>query len=456
MSSDSGHDTARPVGAADGALQADAVADFERAGCPEFFQGRAQKTPERYLAIRNHIMGEWQRVRPQYLTKIRARSGLRNCGDVNAIGRVHTFLEALGLINQGAQQPPRRSAPRVKARRVHTSDGEPDIAARIFASDSDDDRLAEGRRRRQQHARRAPTGGHVIAHDDAAGGDADGDFCYLSDSASSDGERARRYMSNSEFRLVACRAFAPAPPFELRISAAALALMDLHAHLTHAEVIGLLGGRISGATIHVDVAFACAGAGTATECEMDAQAEVSARRQFAQHGRLAVGWFHSHPAFEATPSVRDIATQRAYQALSRAADGSEPFVGAIVSPPGDEGGPYGVSSIRVFAVPADSPAQPFACPYHVDAADAISPELLDEMELLVRTQAQALDHVCRADLARRFRRNEATTALEKLLISLRSHWAPDARQQWDDAVSQRLRPLLEQLFCRRRAGHGGS
>ncbi|KAJ2578628.1 hypothetical protein EV177_010856, partial [Coemansia sp. RSA 1804] len=58
----------------------------------------------------------------------------------------------------------------------------------------------------------------------------------------------------------------------------------------------------------------------------------------------------------------------------------------------------------------------------------------------------------RADLSRRFRRSEAMTALEKLVISMRSHWAPDARQQWDDDVSLHIRPLIQKHFhARRRA-----
>ena len=39
------------------------------------------------------------RVKPNYLNKTSVRSGLKNCGDVNCIGRVHAYLECVGAIN---------------------------------------------------------------------------------------------------------------------------------------------------------------------------------------------------------------------------------------------------------------------------------------------------------------------------------------------------------------------
>ncbi|RKP33968.1 hypothetical protein BJ085DRAFT_39593 [Dimargaris cristalligena] len=69
---------------------------------PEFFRGKSNKTPERYLKIHNYMLNVWHEVQPNYLTKVRACQGLRDCGDVNAIGRVHTFLEQIKAINRDA------------------------------------------------------------------------------------------------------------------------------------------------------------------------------------------------------------------------------------------------------------------------------------------------------------------------------------------------------------------
>ncbi|KAJ2790150.1 hypothetical protein H4R21_006573, partial [Coemansia helicoidea] len=334
----------------------------------------------------------WAAQRPQYLTKIKARAGLKGCGDVNAIGRVHAFLESAGVINSGAEaarrKPAANGAPQPQRQRRRWSNGS------SLSPHSDDDdgsggdfgghvangaALSTGRRRRVRGEDGGWVdvdelhGGRVISHD-VVERYADDDGDYNCSSPSSDegaprrskrpkktgGDRAgaARWMSssNSEFRLIPCRAFgapaAPAAPFAVRISAASLVLMDLHAHLMYTEIIGLLGGqfRADEGVVDVEVAFPCRSTSTTTECEMDPASEVEARKVFSAGGRQVVGWFHSHPTFEATPSVRDIHNQHAYQMLCRrSSDQIEPFVGAIVSPPGGDG-PYGVSDIQMFYV----------------------------------------------------------------------------------------------------------
>ena len=82
-------------------LNMNIVLDMEREANPEFFSGSSAKTPERYIKIRNHILHMWSRVQPSYLSKTASRSGLRDCGDVNVIGRVHAYLEMIGAINTG-------------------------------------------------------------------------------------------------------------------------------------------------------------------------------------------------------------------------------------------------------------------------------------------------------------------------------------------------------------------
>lgn len=80
------------------------ISDLETFMISEFFKGKGQKTPERYLKIRNHILGIWHNNKPNYLSKTQARQGLKNCGDVNAISKVHTLLEQIGTINYGCNE----------------------------------------------------------------------------------------------------------------------------------------------------------------------------------------------------------------------------------------------------------------------------------------------------------------------------------------------------------------
>ncbi|MGH0122562.1 UNVERIFIED_CONTAM: hypothetical protein FKN15_038112, partial [Acipenser sinensis] len=77
------------------------IIEEEKQAISEFFEGRSLKTPERYLKIRNYILDQWEKCKPKYLNKTSVRPGLKNCGDVNCIGRIHTYLELIGAINFG-------------------------------------------------------------------------------------------------------------------------------------------------------------------------------------------------------------------------------------------------------------------------------------------------------------------------------------------------------------------
>ncbi|NXA31467.1 MYSM1 deubiquitinase, partial [Eudromia elegans] len=80
------------------------ILEEEKQAISEFFEGRQAKTPERYLKIRNYILDQWEKCKPKYLNKTSVRPGLKNCGDVNCIGRIHTYLELIGAINFGCEQ----------------------------------------------------------------------------------------------------------------------------------------------------------------------------------------------------------------------------------------------------------------------------------------------------------------------------------------------------------------
>ncbi|KAI1318101.1 hypothetical protein EDD11_007153 [Mortierella claussenii] len=82
-------------------LDKSVITEEEKLVHSEFFCNKASKTPERYQRIRNTILQAWEKSPSTYLTKTSVRSGLKDCGDVNAIGRVHSWLESIGAINVG-------------------------------------------------------------------------------------------------------------------------------------------------------------------------------------------------------------------------------------------------------------------------------------------------------------------------------------------------------------------
>lgn len=141
--------------------------------------------------------------------------------------------------------------------------------------------------------------------------------------------------AHNPFRLVNAKAYGDDAPFEVIIAPQVLITMDFHAHMSVAEVIGLLGGRYEPETRKLLVLsiFPCRSIGTRKECEMDPISEMEAVQQFASLNLVPVGWYHSHPTFEPSPSCRDIETQTLYQNLfTRPTDKAEPFLGFIISP----------------------------------------------------------------------------------------------------------------------------
>eukprot|EP00198_Chlamydomonas_reinhardtii_P013931 XP_001703268.1 predicted protein [Chlamydomonas reinhardtii] len=97
---------------------------------------------------------------------------------------------------------------------------------------------------------------------------------------------------------------------------------ELLLRLTHEElsVIGLLGGTWHPETKQLVVieAYPCRraeGSDAATSVELDPTAQVEVQSLMEAKGQTCVGWYHSHPVFEPSPSQKDMDNQRNYQAL---------------------------------------------------------------------------------------------------------------------------------------------
>eukprot|EP01041_Mallomonas_annulata_P001181 gene1181-2300_t len=127
-------------------------------------------------------------------------------------------------------------------------------------------------------------------------------------------------------------------PFHVKVHPQVSVLCDIHAHLSTAEVIGLLAGRwdAESRSLYVQAAFPCAamerGDNGSTDVELDPVAEFAAREGIQLMGLAVVGWYHSHPRFRPDPSLTDITNQQQYQRLLRDDScGLEPFIGLIIS-----------------------------------------------------------------------------------------------------------------------------
>ncbi|KAM9186580.1 deubiquitinase MYSM1 isoform 3-T3 [Mergus octosetaceus] len=284
------------------------ILEEEKQAIPEFFEGRQAKTPERYLKIRNYILDQWERCKPKYLNKTSVRPGLKNCGDVNCIGRIHTYLELIGAINFGCEQAVyNRPQPADKTR---SKEGKDTVEAYQLAQ-----RLQSMRTRRRRV--RDPWGnwcdakdleGQTFEHLSAEELARRREEEKLKPAKSSKGSRQIK-SSFDPFQLIPCCLFTEEKqePFQVKVSSEALLIMDL-----------------------VCAAEPCNSLSTGLQCEMDPVSQTQASETLAARGYSVIGWYHSHPAFDPNPSIRDIDTQAKYQSyFSR---GGAMFIGMIISP----------------------------------------------------------------------------------------------------------------------------
>ncbi|XP_072830437.1 deubiquitinase MYSM1 isoform X2 [Vicugna pacos] len=397
------------------------IQEEEKQAIPEFFEGRQAKTPERYLKIRNYILDQWEICKPKYLNKTSVRPGLKNCGDVNCIGRIHTYLELIGAINFGCEQAIYNRPQPVD--KVRIRDRKDAVEAYQLAQ-----RLQSMRTRRRRV--RDPWGNWCDAKD------LEGQtFEHLSAE-----ELARRReeekckpgksskvprptkSSFDPFQLIPCSVFSEEKqePFQVKVASEALLIMDLHAHVSMAEVIGLLGGRYSEVDKIVEVCAAepCNSLSTGLQCEMDPVSQTQASETLAVRGYSVIGWYHSHPAFDPNPSLRDIDTQAKYQSyFSR---GGAKFIGMIVSPY-NRNNPLPYSQITCLVISDEiSPDGSYRLPYKFEVQQMLEEPrwglVFEKTRWIIEKYKLSRSSV---PMDKIFHRDSDLTCLQKLLECLR-------------------------------------
>ncbi|XP_042532760.1 deubiquitinase MYSM1 isoform X1 [Dipodomys spectabilis] len=397
------------------------IQEEEKQAIPEFFEGRQAKTPERYLKIRNYILDQWEICKPKYLNKTSVRPGLKNCGDVNCIGRIHTYLELIGAINFGCEQAVYNKPQPLD--KVRIRDRKDTVEAYQLAQ-----RLQSMRARRRRV--RDPWGNWCDAKD------LEGQtFEHLSAEEfakrreeekckSTKSSKASRPTKSSfdPFQLIPCNFFSEEKqePFQVKVASEALLIMDLHAHVSMAEVIGLLGGRYLEADKVVEVCAAepCNSLSTGLQCEMDPVSQTQASETLAVRGYSVIGWYHSHPAFDPNPSLRDIDTQAKYQSyFSR---GGAKFIGMIVSPyNGNNPLPYSQMTCLVISEEM-SPDGSYRLPYKFEVQQMLEePQwglVFEKTRWIIEKYRLSRSSV---PMDKIFRRDSDLTCLQKLLECLR-------------------------------------
>ncbi|KAM3914336.1 deubiquitinase MYSM1 [Leptodactylus fuscus] len=400
-------------------IEREFISEEEKQAISEFFEGRQAKTPERYLRIRNYILDQWKVCKPNYLNKTSVRPGLKNCGDVNCIGRIHTYLELIGAINFGCEQAV-YNRPR-PVDRTKSKMGKDTLEAYELAH-----RLQTMRTRRRRV--RDPWGNWCDAKD------LEGQtFEHLSAEElairrekmkqlkCSKGARPSK-SSFDPFQLIPCSNFTeekPAP-FRVKVSAEAMLILDLHAHVSMAEVIGLLGGRYSESEHIIEICAAepCNSLSTGLQCEMDPVSQTQASEALHLRGYSVIGWYHSHPAFDPNPSIRDIDTQAKYQSyFSR---GGAKFLGMIISPY-NRSNPLPQSQLSCLVISDDlSEDGSYRIPYRFDVEHTPGEPrweiVFEKTRWIIEKYRHSRSSV---PMTRRYRQDCDLTCLQKLLSCLR-------------------------------------
>ncbi|XP_061489180.1 deubiquitinase MYSM1 isoform X2 [Rhineura floridana] len=420
------------------------ILEEEKQAIPEFFVGRQAKTPERYLKIRNYILDQWEKIKPKYLNKTSVRPGLKNCGDVNCIGRIHTYLELIGAINFGCDQAVYNRPQQVD--KIRPREGKDTIEAYQLVQ-----RLQSMRTRRRRV--RDPWGNwcdardlegqtfeHLSAEDLAKRREEE----KLKPPKASKGQRHAK-SSFDPFQLIPCCSFTEEKPepFQVTVAAEALLIMDLHAHVSMAEVIGLLGGRYSETDGIVEICAAepCNSISTGLQCEMDPVSQTQASETLAARGYSIIGWYHSHPAFDPNPSIRDIDTQAKYQSyFSR---GGSMFVGVIISPY-NRNNPLPHSQITCLVISDEtSPDGSYRLPYKFEVQQMLEEPkwelILEKTRWII--EKYRMSHSC-VPMDKIFHRDSDLTCLQKLLECMRKTLGNVA----NSFIAEEFLAQLENLF----------
>jgi proteasome lid subunit RPN8/RPN11 len=133
---------------------------------------------------------------------------------------------------------------------------------------------------------------------------------------------------DDEHALQPLEAYLPGEqPFSMYVHPAAEVMMDFHAHMCMNEIIGILAGTWDPSAKRIEILRAYPVRELNTEddsinVEMDPEDQVAKMEEVSKAGLKVVGWYHSHPTFQAIPSTIDIYNQVLQQHAHREEGGS--------------------------------------------------------------------------------------------------------------------------------------
>ncbi|KAF5305231.1 hypothetical protein FQR65_LT07770 [Abscondita terminalis] len=399
-------------------LAKDMITDLEKYIHSEFFEGRPTKTPNRYLKIRNHILNTWYISKPSYVTKTSIRPGLKNCGDVNCIGRIHHFLEQIGAINFGCAQT---SYVRPLNDILLINTPLPKDKTNKDLDLTTPKLIGPTRPRIKKKFLHDGEGGCTLTHNE------NGDVINTTVVSEEPVVKQRPHLKNPSIRLIYCKAFNDEHPqeFNINLHLHTLLLMDLHAHTSLSEVMGLIGGYwdAKNKTLTILRYVPCRNiASSSTHCDMCPISQARAADTIHNEGFNILGWFHSHPTFAPEPSQQDLDTQLTVQQWIGS---NKPCIGLILSPFSAHGALI-ASPYRCLMVVKKSNFEDQFVPYKFKI-DLVSSNL--DIDYLLSSAWSFFNKDCnvtasdRIDFAKVYFLDQSITYFDKFISSVKMHLA---------------------------------
>ncbi|KAL7648122.1 UNVERIFIED_CONTAM: hypothetical protein RMT77_000023 [Armadillidium vulgare] len=123
-------------------------------------------------------------------------------------------------------------------------------------------------------------------------------------------------------------------PFNITMSSSAMAVIDVHAHLTTSEVVGYLAGQWDVNNHNLIVSHAFPVRCRLADTEKGPSVEQELYSEMARLKLSLVGWYHTHPFTPPLPTLRDIDSQLDYEMKMKGYNDASytPVLGIIVSP----------------------------------------------------------------------------------------------------------------------------
>ncbi|XP_074029524.1 deubiquitinase MYSM1 [Leptinotarsa decemlineata] len=396
-------------------LDIETVTDLEKVIHHDYFEGSITKTPERYLKIRNHIIKGWASQKPNYLFKTISRQGLKNCGDVNSFGRVHSFLEQIGAINFGCSQVI-YCRPLIEMIQEQASNKE--RKKKKFIKPAKD---LGARPRHKPKLFNDGEGGYTLSHDEH------GHVIKHTVVNQEPAMKNKQYVKKPIIRLIYCRPFTEEnqQPFSVTINLSTLLKMDFHSHTSQTEVMGLVAGfwTPQSETLTICHYEPCRNiASSATHCDMCPISQAKAADTVHSMGNDILGWFHSHPTFAPEPSNQDLETQTVLQQwIGR----DKPCVGVIMSPFSSNGALI-ASPVRCMIVGKKQNFEDQFVPYKfeidIDSNDFVVENCLNDLRTILEFNSEC-NQERKVDFAEPYFQDGSMSLLDKFITSVRMRTA---------------------------------